>query len=85
VVRLLGSWDKQAYQEIRPYVLENRERSVDLGALAAENRDSVKLLAVTQEITHLLAEKAQRLKGNIPSIDGRSLLESRLGDSSLAK
>jgi hypothetical protein len=49
-------------------VLENRERWIELCALAAEELDSVKLLALTQEIIRLLDEKQQRLKGNIPSI-----------------
>jgi len=49
-------------------VLENRERWIELCAQAAEQLDSVKLLALTQEITRLLDEKQQRLKGNIPSI-----------------
>jgi hypothetical protein len=62
------SWYKRACKEIRTYVLENRERWIELCALAAEELDSVKLLALTQEIIRLLDEKQQRLKGNIPSI-----------------
>jgi hypothetical protein len=50
-------------------VLENRGRFIELCALAAEELDSIKLLALTQEIIRLLAEKAQRLKHNIPSIE----------------
>ena len=69
VVSPLGSWYKRAWKEIRVYVLENRERFIELWALAAEELDSIKLLALTQEIIRLLAEKAQRLKHNIPSIE----------------
>jgi len=66
VVSLFGSCYKQACKEIRVYVLENRERWIELCALAAEELDSVKLLALTQEIARLLEEKAQRLKGKHP-------------------
>ena len=56
------SGTKHACKEIRIYVLENRERWIKLCAQAAEELDSVKLLALTQEITRLLEEKAQRLR-----------------------
>ena len=46
-----------AYEEIRAYVLDNTERWMELCALAAEEQDSVKLLALTQEITRLLTKK----------------------------
>jgi hypothetical protein len=46
-------------------VLDNTERWMELCALAAEEQDSVKLLALTQEITRLLAEKARRINGQI--------------------
>jgi hypothetical protein len=49
-------------------VLDNTERWMELCALAAEEQDAAKLLTLAQEITHLLEEKEQRLKGNIPSI-----------------
>jgi hypothetical protein len=62
VVSPLGPWYKRAWKEIRTYVLENRERWIELCAQAAEELDSVKLLALTQEITRLLEEKAQRLR-----------------------
>jgi hypothetical protein len=45
-------------------VLNNNERWMELCALAAEEQDPVKLLALTQEITRLLEEKEQRLKGD---------------------
>ena len=57
-----------AYEEIRAYVLDNTERWMELCALGAEEQDSVKLLALTQEITRL-AEKARRISrinGQIP-------------------
>jgi hypothetical protein len=41
---------------------------MELCALAAEEQDSAKLLTLTQEITRLLEENEQRLRGNIPSI-----------------
>jgi hypothetical protein len=44
------------------------ERWMELSALAAEEQDSAKLQALTQEITRLLEENEQRLKGNIPSV-----------------
>jgi hypothetical protein len=43
-------------------VLDNTERWMELCALAAE-QDSLKLLALTQEITRLLDEKARRING----------------------
>jgi hypothetical protein len=68
----LGHGTNGRGKEIRVYVLENRERFIELCALAAEELDSVELLALTQEITLLLVEKAQRLKGHIPSIPSQS-------------
>jgi hypothetical protein len=47
-------------------VLDNTERWMEICALAAEEQDSVKLLALTQEITCLLDEKARRINGQIP-------------------
>jgi len=41
--------------------LDNTERWMELCALAAEEQDSAKLLALTQEITGLLDEKARRI------------------------
>jgi len=64
-----------AYEEIRAYVLDNTERWMELCALAAEEHDSVKLLALTQEITRMLDEKKQRLKGNVPSISPASAVD----------
>jgi hypothetical protein len=46
-------------------VLDDTERWMELCALAAEEQDSVKLLALTQEITRLLDEKARRINGQI--------------------
>jgi hypothetical protein len=44
-----------------------KSRTIDRALrLAAEELDSVKLLALTQEIASLLEEKAQRLKGKHP-------------------
>jgi hypothetical protein len=54
-----------AYEEIRAYVLDNTERWMELCALAAEEQDSVKLLALTQEITRLLGEKTRRITRRI--------------------
>ena len=42
-------------------MLDNTARWMELCALAAEEQDSVKLLALTQEITGLLDEKARRI------------------------
>lgn len=42
---------------------DNTDRWMELCALAAEEQDSSKLLTLTQEITRLLEEKEQRLKG----------------------
>ena len=47
-------------------MLDNTARWMELCALAAKEQDSVKLLALTQEITRLLAEKARRINGQIP-------------------
>ena len=44
-------------------MLDNTERWMELCALAAEEQDSAKLLALTQEITGLLDEKARRING----------------------
>ena len=49
-------------------MLDTTERWMELCALAAEEQDPVKLLALTQEIALLLKLKEQRLKGNILSI-----------------
>jgi hypothetical protein len=57
---------REPYEEIRAYVLDNTARWMELCALAAEEQDSVKLLALTQEITRLLAEKARRINSQIP-------------------
>lgn len=46
-------------------MLDNTERWMELSALAAEEQDSVKLLALTQEITRLLGEKTRRINGQI--------------------
>jgi hypothetical protein len=54
-----------AYEEIRAYVLDKTARWMELCALAAEEQDSVKLLALTQEITRLLDERARRINGQI--------------------
>jgi hypothetical protein len=51
-----------ALEEIRAYVLDNTARWMELCALAAEEQDSAKLLALTQEIVRLLDEKADRIK-----------------------
>jgi hypothetical protein len=47
-------------------VLDNTERWMEVCALAAEEQDSAKLLALAQEITRLLDEKARRINGQIP-------------------
>ena len=52
-----------AYEEIRAYVLDNTARWMELCALAAEEQDSVKLLALTQEIARPLDENARRING----------------------
>ena len=59
---------RETYQdeEIRAYVLDDTERWMEVCALAAEEQDSVKPLALTQEITRLLDEKACRINGRIP-------------------
>ena len=44
-------------------MLKNRERWIELCALASEELDPAKLLALTQEINRLLEEKQRRLKG----------------------
>ena len=49
-------------------MLDNTERFMELCALAAEEQDSIKLLALTQEITRLLDEKTRRINGQIPSL-----------------
>jgi hypothetical protein len=56
----------EPYRGIRLYVLKNRERWIEICALAAEELDPVKLLTLTQEINRLLEEKQQRLKGTAP-------------------
>ena len=43
-------------------VFENRERWMELCALAAEEQDPARLLALAQEITRLLEEKERRIK-----------------------
>jgi hypothetical protein len=45
-------------------VLNNRERWMELCALAAEEQDPKKLMELIAEITALLAAKEERLKGN---------------------
>ena len=55
-----------ASEEIRAYVLDHTARWMELCALAAEEQDSVNLLALTQEITRLLDEKAGRINGQPP-------------------
>jgi hypothetical protein len=54
-----------ALEEIRAYVLDNTARWMELCALAAEEQDSAKLLALTQEIIRLLDEKTRRINGQI--------------------
>lgn len=46
---------------------ENRERWLELCALAAKEQDPTKLLALTQEINRLWDEKDRRLKGQPPA------------------
>jgi hypothetical protein len=41
---------------------ETKERWLELCAQAADEKDSVKLLALVQEISRLLQEKEERLK-----------------------
>ena len=43
-------------------LMENHEKWMELCALAAKEQDPAKLLALTQEIARLLAEKEQRVK-----------------------
>jgi hypothetical protein len=45
------------------WVLENKERWLELCALAAEEQDSAKLMELVAEINALLDAKEQRLKG----------------------
>jgi hypothetical protein len=45
-------------------VLENKERWLELCALAAEEQDSARLMELIAEITALLEAKERRLKGN---------------------
>ena len=59
---------REPYEEIRAYVLDNTARWMELCALAAEEQDSVKLLALTQEITRLLDERARRINGQIRQV-----------------
>jgi len=42
--------------------MENQEKWMELCALASKEQDPAKLLALTQEIARLLAEKEQRVK-----------------------
>jgi hypothetical protein len=42
--------------------MENHEKWMELCALASKEQDPAKLLALTQEIARLLAEKEQRVK-----------------------
>ena len=44
-------------------MLDNTARWMELCALAAEEQDSVKLLALTQEIARPLDENARRING----------------------
>jgi len=46
---------------------ENHEKWMELCALASKEKDSAKLLALTQEIARLLEEKELRLKGQLPA------------------
>jgi hypothetical protein len=60
------SWyTERAYGEIRAYVLDNTVRWMELCALAAEEQDSAKLLALTEEIARVLDEKARRINNQI--------------------
>jgi len=43
-------------------LMENQEKWMELCALASKEQDPAKLLALTQEIARLLAEKEQRVK-----------------------
>jgi len=43
-------------------LMENHEKWMELCALASKEQDPAKLLALTQEIARLLAEKEQRVK-----------------------
>jgi len=49
--------------------MENHEKWMDLCALAAKEQDPAKLLALTREISRLLGEKEQRLKGQFPATE----------------
>jgi hypothetical protein len=44
------------------YVQENRERWMELAALAANEQDPVKLVALVREINQLLEQKQKRLE-----------------------
>jgi hypothetical protein len=52
--------------------MENHEKWMELCALAANEQDPVKLLALTQEIARLLERKEQRLKGQVRATDETS-------------
>jgi len=43
-------------------IMKNHEKWMELCALASKEQDPAKLLALTQEIARLLAEKEQRVK-----------------------
>jgi len=47
--------------------MENHEKWMELCALASKEKDSAKLLALTQEIARLLEEKERRLKSQLPA------------------
>jgi hypothetical protein len=49
------------------YVLNNKERWLELCALAAEEQDHARLMELIAEITALLAAKEQRLRGQDPA------------------
>jgi hypothetical protein len=48
--------------------MENHEKWMELCALASKEQDPAKLLALAQEISRLLEEKEQRVKGQFPAI-----------------
>jgi hypothetical protein len=52
--------------------MENHEKWMELCALASKEKDSAKLLALTQEIARLLEEKERRLKGQLPPATNES-------------
>jgi hypothetical protein len=50
------------------YVLKNRERWMELCALAVDEQDPAKLISLINEINRLLEEKQNRLRGKVSDV-----------------